>query len=89
MAGVWIVNRITATLTQVRIGEKAVVPDGEFGEKVYDQIRVIEPGRYRVYRQEGAERKRCKGNFPYPSSFRPVRRYSRSLSLLSLGRISR
>ena len=39
-------------LIQVRIGEKAIVPDGEFGEKVYDQIRVIEPGRYRIYRQE-------------------------------------
>lgn len=55
-------------LTQVRIGEKAVVPDGEFGEKVYDQIRVIEPGRYRVYRQE-EQNKAMQGNFPYPSSF--------------------
>ena len=55
-------------LTQVRIGEKAVVPDGEFGEKVYDQIRVIEPGRYRVYRQE-QQKKEMQGNFPYPSSF--------------------
>ena len=55
-------------LTQVRIGEKAVVPDGEFGEKVYDQIRVIEPGRYRVYRQE-EQKKSMQGNFPYPSSF--------------------
>ena len=55
-------------LTQVRIGEKAVVPDGEFGEKVYDQIRGIEPGRYRVYRQE-QQKKEMQGNFPYPSSF--------------------
>mgnify|MGYP003950721357 CR=1 FL=1 len=39
-------------LIQVRIGEKAVVPDGDFGEKVYDQIRVIEPGKYRVFRQK-------------------------------------
>jgi len=39
------------SLIQVRIGEKAVVPNGEFGESVYNQIRVIEPGRYRVYRQ--------------------------------------
>ena len=38
-------------LIQVRIGEKAVVPSGEFGESVYNQIRVIEPGSYRVYRQ--------------------------------------
>jgi len=39
-------------LIQVRIGEKAVVPDGDFGERVYDQIRVIEPGKYRVFRQK-------------------------------------
>ena len=39
-------------LIQVRIGEKAVVPDGDFGEKVYDQIRVIEPGKYRIFRQK-------------------------------------
>jgi hypothetical protein len=28
------------------------LPDGDFGEKVYDQIRVIEPGRYRVFRKK-------------------------------------
>ncbi|BAQ92269.1 portal protein [uncultured Mediterranean phage uvMED] len=39
-------------LVQVRIGEKAVLPDGDFGEKVYDQVRVIEPGRYRVFRKK-------------------------------------
>jgi len=36
----------------VRIGEKAVLPDGDFGEKIYDQIRVIEPGKYRVFRKK-------------------------------------
>jgi len=39
------------SLIQVRIGEKAVLPDGDFGEKIYDQIRVIEPGKYRVFRK--------------------------------------
>ena len=39
-------------LIQVRIAEKAVVPEGEFGEVVYNQVRVIEPGQYRVYRQK-------------------------------------
>ena len=39
-------------LVQVRIAEKAVLPDGEFGEKIYDQMRVIEPGRYRVFRKK-------------------------------------
>ena len=38
-------------LVQVRIGEKAVLPNGDFGEKVFDQVRVIEPGRYRVFRK--------------------------------------
>ena len=38
-------------LVQVRIGEKAVLPDGDFGEKVFEQVRVIEPGRYRVFRK--------------------------------------
>ena len=28
------------------------MPDGDFGEKVYDQIRVIEPGKYRVFRKK-------------------------------------
>ena len=39
-------------LIQARIAEKAVLPDGDFGEKVYDQIRVIEPGKYRVFRKK-------------------------------------
>ena len=38
-------------LIQVRLGEKAVLPDGDFGEKVFDQVRVIEPGRDRVFRK--------------------------------------
>jgi hypothetical protein len=55
-------------LIQVRIKEKAVVPDGEFGEKVYDQIRVIEPGQYRIYRQVETK-KAMQGGFPYPNAF--------------------
>ena len=56
------------SLTQVRIAEKAVVPDGDFGEKVYDQVRVIEPGRYRVYRQDEQE-KQLQGSAAYPNSY--------------------
>ena len=55
-------------LIQIRIGEKAIVPDGDFGEKVYDQIRVIEPGRYRIYRQE-QQQQEMQGGFPYPTAF--------------------
>ena len=36
-------------LIQVRIAEQAVVPEGDFGEKVFDQIRVIEPGQYKIF----------------------------------------
>ena len=39
------------SIIQVRIAEKAVVPSGDFGEQVFDQVRVIEPGKYRVYRK--------------------------------------
>jgi len=39
------------SLIQVRIAEKAVVPSGDFGEQVFDQVRVIEPGKYRIYRK--------------------------------------
>ena len=39
------------SLIQVRIAEKAVVPSGEFGEQVFDQVRVIEPGKYSIYRK--------------------------------------
>ena len=38
-------------LIQVRLAERAVLPDGDFGEKVFEQIRVIEPGKYRVFRK--------------------------------------
>jgi hypothetical protein len=37
---------------QVRINEYVSVPFGEFGDKTIRQIRVLEPGNYRVYRRE-------------------------------------
>jgi len=50
----WRLDRETnyGNLVQARIAEKAVLPSGQFGEKVFDQIRVIEPGRYRVFRKK-------------------------------------
>ena len=56
-------------LIQVRIGEKAVVHDGEFGEKVYDQIRVIEPGRYRIFRQKETTKDMYVGGAPNTGNF--------------------
>lgn len=37
---------------QVRINEYVSVPLGEFGDRTIRQIRVLEPGRYRLYRRE-------------------------------------
>jgi len=39
-------------LTQLRLMERIVLPDGEFGEKRVEQIRVLEPGRYSLYRRD-------------------------------------
>jgi hypothetical protein len=50
----WRLDRETnyGNLIQARIAEKAVLPSGQFGEKVFDQVRVIEPGKYRVFRKK-------------------------------------
>ena len=60
-------------LVQVRIAEQAVVPEGDFGEKVFDQIRVIEPGKYKIYRRKETTKdmytqdESFAGNFDSPS----------------------
>lgn len=36
-------------LVQLRIKESAVVPDGEYGEKSVERVRVLEPGLFRVF----------------------------------------
>ena len=41
-----------AQVDQVRINEYVSVPFGEFGDKTIRQIRVLEPGKYRVFRRE-------------------------------------
>ena len=40
----------SSELTQVRIRERVVLADGEYGEELVDQIRVMEPGRFELYR---------------------------------------
>lgn len=40
------------TLTQLRLMERIVVPYGEFGEELVQQVRVLEPGRFRLYRKQ-------------------------------------
>ncbi len=39
------------TLTQLRIIECAKEPDGDFGEKTIEQVRVLEPGYWATYRE--------------------------------------
>jgi predicted secreted protein len=43
-------NRASTELTQVRIRERLIEPVGDFGEKVFDQVRVMEPGKYQIWR---------------------------------------
>lgn len=40
-----------ARLTQVRFREFATEPDGQWGEREVEQIRVVEPGRWQIYRK--------------------------------------
>ena len=40
----------SSELSQVRIRETVVLPAGRYGEELTDQIRVLEPGRYELWR---------------------------------------
>ena len=44
----------TQQLTQLRLMERVTVadPDSEFGEEVVEQVRVLEPGRFRLFRKQ-------------------------------------
>ena len=39
-------------LTQLRLMERVTVPDGEYGEKIVEQVRVLKPGSYELFRQD-------------------------------------
>lgn len=45
-----------AQLTQIRIMETATVESGDFDENSVPQVRVIEPGRYRLYRPDASRK---------------------------------
>lgn len=40
------------TLTQLRLAETVTIPDGEFGEKTVNRVRVLEPGAWRVFEED-------------------------------------
>ena len=42
----------TQQLTQLRLREQVLVPYAEFGEELVEQIRVLEPGRFRLFRKQ-------------------------------------
>jgi hypothetical protein len=42
-------------LTQLRLLEQVVVPYGEFGEEQVEQVRVLEPGAFRLYRKQASK----------------------------------
>lgn len=46
--------RPQSALTQVRIREYVALPKGQFGEDIEEQIRVLYPGRYEVWRRDTA-----------------------------------
>ena len=39
-------------LTQLRLAEATTVPDGDYGERTVDQVRVLTPGAYQLWRQD-------------------------------------
>lgn len=45
----------TQRLTQLRLREEVVVPYGEFGEELVEQIRVLTPGGYQLYRRQNSK----------------------------------
>lgn len=53
----------TGELSQVRIRERITVPSGPYGEELVDQIRVLTPGAYELWRTPPSE----SGTTPPPS----------------------
>ena len=39
-------------LTQLRLLESTIVPDGEFGEKTVEQVRVLTPGAFQIHQRK-------------------------------------
>lgn len=39
-------------LTQLRLMEYVTMPDGEYGEKVVEQVRLLTPGEYQIHRKQ-------------------------------------
>lgn len=65
-------NSPTGELAQVRIHELITEPDGDFGEEILSQIRVLTPGGYQLWRPSTPTNALLSGtNLPGPSSWEP------------------
>lgn len=60
-------NRAQADLTQLRYSEVVSEPEGRFGEDVIEQVRVLEPGKYEIWRAENATSGRNAGWYLHES----------------------
>jgi len=60
-------NRAQADLTQLRYSEIVSEPEGRFGEDVIEQVRVLEPGKYEIWRTEDATTGRNAGWYLHES----------------------
>lgn len=45
----------TQQLTQLRLHEQVIVPYGEFGEELVEQVRVLTPGGYQLFRKQASK----------------------------------
>jgi hypothetical protein len=52
LAGVLSSRKVKQVLTQLRLAEMVTVPDGEFGEKAVEQIRVLTPGEFQLHQKQ-------------------------------------
>jgi hypothetical protein len=52
----WRASRVDGSwkLLQLRLAEVVELPDGEFGTELVEQVRVLEPGKWRTYRSTDA-----------------------------------
>lgn len=44
----------TSPLVQLRLSETATLPMGDFGEQVYERVRVLTPGTYSLYQRQAS-----------------------------------
>ena len=69
-------------LTQLRLFEKVVQPEGDYGEKLVEQVRVLTPGAFEIHQKDK------KGDYRVVEEGRPALMTSRLLWPMRTGRAS-